>query len=232
MSPERYQAMMTAFHMTRPDLALKIQILDAMRAGAIPAGKLGLWTISKANLGRPFEIDDHKKRKVMLQPGHYTNLWRFVMSPKEQELVMTDFPHELNTHLDFAMKAHGRVLITGLGLGCVARGCLANPNVGSVTVIERDSDVLQLVQRHMPRTDRLSIIQCDALEFAKSDRWQFDCAWHDLWSDPDKDERHIQVNHAHLFTALFKKVHSFQGAWAMARYQRRLFRRVCHGKIL
>lgn len=236
MSPERYQSMMRAFNMKRPDLALKMQILDAMRATQIPEATAGLWTVRKASLGKPFEIDDHKKRKVILQPGLYTNLWRFTMTPQEQELVMTDFPHELKTHLDFAMKARGRVLISGLGLGCVARGCLANPAVESVVVIERDLDVLKLVEDHMPTGTRrgktLDIIYDDAHAFAKRCVGDFDCAWHDLWSDPDKQERHIQVNHAHLMTALFPKVRLFQGAWAMARSQRRMFRRALEGKML
>jgi hypothetical protein len=35
---------------------------------------------------------------------------------------MNDFPQELKKHLDFVLRARGRVLVTGLGLGCVVRG--------------------------------------------------------------------------------------------------------------
>jgi len=136
---------------------------------------------------------------------------------------MDDSDRELRTHLDFMLRAKGRVLITGLGLGCVVRGCLANPAVEQVTCIERDQSVLKLVAPYMPKTPRLEIIKADALKWCEATEEKFDCAWHDLWSDPDKEEPHLQVNHSHLLAMLADKV-GYQGAWAFPREQKRLWR--------
>jgi hypothetical protein len=188
----------------KPD---RTDILAAARADGIPAGTCRLWTVKKFRLAKP------------LPAGSYTQLWRATLAAlhlaEHGELVMQDTPEELNTHLEFMLKARGRVLITGLGLGCVARGCLANPQVESVTIIERDPAVMRLVSPWMP-AERVTIIVADALAWATQSTERFDCAWHDLWSDPDKDEPHLQITHLALICALSDRT-DFQGAWQFPR---------------
>lgn len=203
----------------KPD---RTDILAACRADAIMPGVAGLWTVKKFRLAKPIEKRSETGRTHPLPAGIYTQLWRTTQATalKETygELVMQDTPEELNTHLEFMLKARGRVLITGLGLGCVARGCLANPKVESVTIIERDPHVMQLVSGAMP-ADRCTIIVADALEWAKQNTERFDCAWHDLWSDPDRDEQHLQISHLDLIT--LNSYTSFQGAWQFPRQYRK-----------
>lgn len=167
----------------------------------------------------------------MLPAGNYTQLFRWTEETlhKIGELVMHDFPDELNTHLNFMLKAHGEVLITGLGLGCVARGCLENPNVKAITVIERDKDVLKLVLPHCfpNHRERVTIIEDDAIEWAKRNvrlgfADKFDCAWHDIWNDPDKKEPHLAILHTRLLMELGKNI-PMQGAWAYPREYRKRF---------
>lgn len=206
------------------DCSLKQRVLEAARADMIPSAQLGLWTVAKVRLAKPVDAPRPGGKRVTVPPGSYTQLYRMTgekLNTHYGELVMHDFPDELNTHLDFMLKAHGRVLITGLGLGCVARGCLANPQVRHVVVIERDPQVLELVGRYMGHP-RLTIIVADAVEWCRRKVRKFDCAWHDLWSDPDKNEPHLQVTHAKLAVALTPHVR-MQGAWAMDRnFKRRL----------
>lgn len=137
------------------------------------------------------------------------------------EMVMHDYPQELAKHLDFMLRAHGRVLITGLGLGCVARGCLANPAVKEITVIERDNAVIDLVWPHMPQI--INLVEADAVQWCKETNEQFDCAWHDLWTDDEKGEPHLQVVHSELLGAMLEKA-KLQGAWEFPRWSRRLFK--------
>ena len=141
------------------------------------------------------------------------------------EVVMEDTPFELNNHLDFMLKAKGHVLVTGLGLGCVIRGMLANGHVDHVTCIERSQDVLDLVAPHMPATDRLEIIKADALEWTKGTTQRFDCAWHDIWTDRDVGEPHLAQSHTSLIKNCAPKV-NFQGAWAYPRLARTYAARV------
>lgn len=199
---------------------LKQQILAAAKADSIPAGESGLWYVKKCVLEKPV-LCVHEGKLKGVPPGNYTYLLRWTdatMHLDEGECVMHDTPDELVTHLEFMLKAHGRVLISGLGLGCVVRGCLANPRVTHVTVIELSQDVLKLVHRHMPQDPRLVVIRDDALKWTKRYGNGFDCAWHDLWLEPE--DRHLQEAHMDLVCALADKVR-FQGAWAFPRYFRR-----------
>lgn len=202
---------------------LKEQILAAARAEMIPEAESGLWRVKKLRLGKPVSTPDPKGRIVTYPAGTFTQLFRHTTATMHLlgELVMTDAPHELNTHLDFLLRAHGRVLVSGLGLGCVVRGLLANPNVKFVVCLERDLSVLKLVAPHMP-TERCSIIVCDALEWCEKNRDAFDCAWHDIWTDEENGEGHLQIAHAKLINSMVGRV-KFQGAWAFPRYYRRVY---------
>lgn len=145
----------------------KNDLLESMKAHSIPAGWSNLWYVSKINISNPITPIRHGK-KVVLTPGQYTFLHRLTDGTLHRDLpgevVMEDTPFELRTHLGFVMQAHGRVLVTGLGLGCVLRGLLSNPAVQHITCIENSRDVLKLVGAHMPR-ERLTILEADAFEW-------------------------------------------------------------------
>lgn len=206
-------------------------LLFAARADAIPPGKSGLWAIKKIEITEPTPMPHPRLKKyVTLPPRVYTKLFRVTeatMHLRDGECVMEDTDLELKTHLDFMLRAQGNVLITGLGLGCVIRGCLANPNVCHVTCVERDLDVLKLVQPHMP-TDRLTIVKADARDWMLqcSNLAAYDCAWHDLWSDKEAGEDHLQVIHSKLLAHGFLSGIKLQGAWNFPRSHRRAWRRL------
>lgn len=204
---------------------MKEQILQAARAEAIPRGEDGLWSVKKLNLVKPFEGED-KGRKISLQPGVYTQLFRVTQATMHLsgDLVMHDFPEELRTHLDFMLKAHGKVLVSGLGLGCVARGLLANPNVTHVTVLENSKSVLRLVYPYMPHTVRLTILRADALRWTKETRQVFDCAYHDLWTDTSMGEPHLQIVHQQLVLGMRHKVRDIHFAWEAIGWMKRVWR--------
>lgn len=202
---------------------LKDTIMQAMRADVIPEGAAGLWYVAKVEL--PCDIQGQKDGKQVLIPaGHYTDLFRWTESTMHLagELVMTDKPDELQTHLDFVLRAWGRVLVTGLGLGCCVRGLLAHPRVEHVTVIENSPEVMRLVAPHMPRTSRLKIIEAEAVAWTEQNGKGFDCAWHDLWTDTDAGEPHLQTLHSKLLVHTVPHM-KLTGAWAMPRKIRRLW---------
>ncbi len=201
---------------------LKQTILTNMRAEHIPSAWSGLWYIQKARIETSSFVD----RKGYLPSGVYTQLFHLTTATLDKEppgeVVMEDTPFELSKHLNFILRASGRILVTGLGLGCVVRGLLSNPAVEHVTCIEKSKDVLKLVQPFMP-TERLTIIQADALEWTKNNPLRFDCAWHDLWTDREQGEPHLDVWHLKLMFNCRKMVR-FQGAWAFNREIRRKLR--------
>lgn len=202
---------------------LKAKILTAARADSIPEGWSGLWYIRKGHVP-PGHISIWEGNPVSVPAGTYTHLFRVTDETLYYTppglVVMEDTPFELSTHLDFMLKASGRVLVTGLGLGCVVRGLLANPAVKHVTCIERSTDVLKLVAPHMPKS-RLTIVQADALEWSQTNSQEFDCAWHDLWTNREDGEPHLDYWHTRLMIDCSKHVKR-QGAWRMARTVKRL----------
>jgi hypothetical protein len=199
---------------------VKDKILAAMRADSIPAAKDGLWYIMKQTYHkRAVGLQDGKP--VDVPPGSYTFLirWTTATLHTHGDTVMHDCPHELNSHLNFVLRAHGHVLVTGLGLGCVARGLLANPRVRFVTVIEMSKSVLRMVYPHMP-TKRIQILRSDATRWVKQNRRKFDCAYHDLWSDPDAGDPKLQLMHSRMMSHLGMRA-PVQGAWAHPRWSKR-----------
>lgn len=208
-------------------IPLHIQMLWAAKAHGIPCQTRGLWTIANQTVPQPgfWDSHHHTKQALWQEPGEYTGLWHLTEATLHQppgECVMHDRLCELNTHLNFMLRAHGHVLITGLGLGCVVRGTLLNPKVESITVVERDKDIIQMVWPHMPQDPRLTLEHSCAIEFCKKTDRRFDTAWHDLWNNADKGEPHLAVIHANTIANLAGKVKQ-QGAWAFPRRFKRLW---------
>lgn len=203
-------------------MTLKQDIMAAAPAEDVPAGESGLWSIGKKEIEES-TYTFHRGKVYVLNPCTITTLRRITGSTMHLsgEVVMDDSPFEIRSHLNFMMKARGNVLVSGLGLGCVVRGLLANPAVKHVTCIEISQNVLELVKPFMPK-DRLTIIHDDALKLTKPEKsplWltRFDCAWHDIWADRDNGDPHLSVLHGRLMANCRDRV-QFQGAWDMPRW--------------
>lgn len=201
------------------------QILTAMRADSIPAGERGLWSVVKGEITQKKSDESiwmvkAGKMKEPLPVGHFTWLYcrnMATMMEKHGEVVMNDFPDELRKHLQFIMRASGKVLVGGLGLGCVVRGLLARGRVESIDVVERSQSVLDLCEASVA-DPRVRIQKRDAINgFIKGGPWDF--AWWDLHSADG--EPHLQVSHMQLFGMFHGRVRKQQGAWAMPRHHRR-----------
>ncbi len=202
------------------------QILQAMRADCVSAGMAGLWSVVKGEITqRQHEMSIGMARIGKLPRaipiGNYTWLYTRTMASmmeKHGETVMNDFPCELKKHLQFIMEASGRVLVGGLGLGCVVRGLLARGAVEHIDVIERSESVIRLCGDSVS-DPRVRIQKRDALNgFVKGGPWDF--AWWDLHSNDG--EPHLQVTHMQLIAQFHTRVKHVQGAWAMRRIDRRL----------
>lgn len=131
------------------------------------------------------------------------------------EVVMDDSLMELRRHLPIWLAAHGRVLITGLGLGCVVRGLLASPAVERIDVIELDREILERVGGEFAGNERVRLHHGDALTCKMPGR-RWDFAWHDIWCEGDG----LQLLHAKLI-ARFRSRCGRQGAWMLPRFVKR-----------
>ena len=83
-------------------------------------------------------------------------------------------------------KAHGRVVTYGLGLGYYAFMVARKETVESVTVVERNPDVIKLFSENIlpqiPFADKIKIIEADAFDFVRAQEdGAYDFAYADFW---------------------------------------------------
>jgi hypothetical protein len=95
--------------------------------------------------------------------------------------LTSDQPVEVYSQYIAFRKCHGRVLVGGLGLGMAAQMILDLPRVTSVTVVERDSRIIKLMQGQID--PRIKIVKSDLFEFLKIEAFagQYDSAYYDIW---------------------------------------------------
>ncbi len=125
---------------------------------------------------------------------------------------MEDSPVELSRHLPIILRARGRVLVSGLGLGCVVRGLLAKPEVDHIDVIEIDPSIVALCGAEFASNPRVTLHLADARTWPIPDGARWDYAWHDVWSETES----LAVVHAGLI-ARYDSFCDYQGAWMMPR---------------
>lgn len=111
-------------------------------------------------------------------PGHYTGI------EINGFMYASDEAKEIVDYLPFLRRAHGRVLLTGLGLGLCLQALLRKPEVEHVTVIEVESDVLGIVAPYYHDRfgdARMSLIHADAFTWQVPTGTRFDIGYHDIW---------------------------------------------------
>lgn len=183
----------------------------------VPVGKSGAWAVERFTISKR-DAEFHGLRMLFngqgsraVQPGRYTRLVR------DRAVIMSDTRAELRDHLSFMERAEGRVLVCGLGLGVVTRGCLMN-KATHVTVIEQSADVIKLVgpwlEKQFPK--RIEIINADAYTWKPPSDARWTCAWHDIWDT-------ICTDNLPLMTKLHRKFArrvEWQDSWCRSMLKR------------
>jgi len=199
------------------------RLISAMRALHIRAPQdAGLWAIERRPIHPSIlaqglfdaypDVD-----RVMTTLHRWTDATLYL---GQGEAVMSDDPRELRRHLPILFAARGRILISGLGLGCVVRGLLTNPRVTHIDVVEVSRDVLTMVEPYFRGERRVAIHEGDALTIPWPSGTTWDFAWHDVWSETPG----TQVVHAQLVLRYRRMVTAGQqGAWMFPReFKRRV----------
>lgn len=156
--------------------------------------KFGEWEFRRESYA-PYELfvwnDLRKLRdgRVIPQIGFFEKEFDFPAVLEGGREWMTVTPNEIETMREAVESAHGRVLTFGLGLGYFAYMAARCDEVESVTVVERDREVIELFHNMIlplfPAPEKIRIIEGDAFEFA--DRLidgEFDLIYTDIWHDP------------------------------------------------
>jgi len=180
----------------------------------VPEGTSGEWKVERFtvseedirlhNLRCSFAYGMHGRE---MKAGTYTKLMR------GGTMVMSDTPAERWDHYDFWRMAKDHVLINGLGLGVVLAACLHKREVGIVTVVEKDPDVIKLVGKHylgnLPEGKTLSIVNEDAFVFKPPKGVRYGAVWHDIWDNMCADN----LPEMHKLHRKYGRRTDWQGSW-------------------
>jgi hypothetical protein len=138
---------------------------------------------------------------LVVMPGYWSEpvmIERMVALVRRGQSWMSIAPFEIESQGVGVRLARGRVLMFGLGLGWAAAAAACLPDVTSVTVVERDSDILALhheldIFSQLPEAARakLRLIEGDAFTYVP-DR-PVDLLVPDIWQPLINDERLDEV---------------------------------------
>lgn len=175
-------------------------------------GQLGVATIKHVNV-TPDAVLMAAIRREYLREGSFAQL--FV----DGELMMSDTPDERRSNRDVVQAAKGHVLIAGLGIGMVLVPILAKESVLSVTVIEKYTDVITLVEpqlrRKLPATSvaKLIVIHADIFTWWPPTGTKYNTIYFDIWPsivEDNLEEMRVLHRRARRYRALDAWVESWE----------------------
>lgn len=98
---------------------------------------------------------------------------------QRSDTIMSDTWMERRTNWTFIDEARGDVLIGGLGIGMVLLEVQDKPEVTSITVVEKNAEVIDLVKPQLPLNEKVKIVHCDIFDYKPEQ--MFDTIYFDIW---------------------------------------------------
>ena len=197
-----------AFSLEKDDEVLKEYVLNNLKhlnpndylnnqyAKAVTSsGKKGKYALKYINY-EPYQLfayDDIKLNgyKEYSQFGYFNQKFSYLALTEGNNIWMSLNPNEIETMKPYINKARGNVLVLGLGMGYVPFMISLKNCVQSVTIIEKDQEIInlfnELIYPHFPNKEKIKIIRGDAIEYASKSEKEgtYDYIFADLWHDPD-----------------------------------------------
>lgn len=157
----------------------------------IPEGKSGKWEIKHKVIEAGSEIPIVSMRDALFsgKKAVTAKLADDIIIHQLYEdggLWMTDTPQEQESHKHIVEQCRGDVLIGGLGLGYIASMLDKKKDVNSITVVEIDKDVINLVWKHL-HLKKAKIVHADLFKYLKMGKDKFDWAYYDIWTPTGED---------------------------------------------
>lgn len=108
---------------------------------------------------------------------------------KWDDWFVDDPPHWWSME-DYALRSMGKVLVAGLGLGLVIYPLLDNVDVESITVVEINKDVIDLIVPLLPITpeSNIKIIHDNFYDFINKTKEKYDRIIVDIWRTESLEE--------------------------------------------
>ena len=109
----------------------------------------------------------------------------YVRLTRGYECIMSETPMEKRSNLKFVNKAHGRVLVAGLGIGMILLAIQDKPEVEEIIVVEMSQEVIDLVQPQLPLNNKVKIVHEDIFEYIPEGK--FNTIYFDIWATYNSD---------------------------------------------
>ena len=136
--------------------------------------------------GDDISVDGYKEINHI---GYFDKKFPYLALLKNNEIWMSLNPNEIKTMEPYIKKAKGHVLVLGLGMGYVAYMMANKKEVKDVTIIEKDSNVINifnnLIWPSFNNKEKIKIINDDAINYLKQKQNRYDYMFADIWHSPD-----------------------------------------------
>ena len=134
------------------------------------------------------EIEVTKDYKEYSRIGYFKKPFSYLALTEGNNIWMSLNPNEIETMKPFVNKAHGNVLVLGLGMGYVPFMMANKSEVKHITIIERDEKIIKLFNNvlfpHFINKNKITIIKDDAIKYtSKNNKYNYIFA--DLWHNPE-----------------------------------------------
>ncbi len=159
-----------------------------------PTEKLGKWEMRMGHYAsyEVFVCDELQVSDALCevpQIGYFSEDFYYPQVLESGVEWMTVTPNEINTMKKPLSHCRGKALTLGLGLGYFTFHASQKAEVESITVVERDTEIIKLFCDHIlpqfPNRHKVRVIEADAFDYIKNQapRERFDTAFCDLWHD-------------------------------------------------
>ena len=120
--------------------------------------------------------------------GYFDHKFSYLALTEGNNIWMSLNPNEIETMKPFIKNAKGNVLVLGLGMGYVPFMMALKPEVKSITIVEKDPDIISLfntlIYPNFKNKEKIKIVEDDAINFVRKQN-KFDYIFADLWHSPE-----------------------------------------------
>lgn len=161
-----------------------------LAAVKMPDVRIGDITLTTAEYGRgeifQYAMPDFSEDVVVPCLGFFDRMVKFPAIYEGNVPWMSVCPSEITSMEEPIRRAHGKLLVLGLGLGYYPFMASLSDEVCSIAVVEKNPRVIELFERYLlpqfPAQDKIHVITGDALEFLRGVRaGEYDFCFADIW---------------------------------------------------
>jgi len=144
--------------------------------------RIGDFEIKKKTIPENTEQQYYDQKKGMGRCVFVTDYKIVQLRQGEDSIWMSDTPMEFETNKKAIALSHGDVLECGLGIGLFTYYASKKVQVKSITIVEKEKEVIDLVYPIIKNT-KTNVIESNAISFLKNTKQKFDVIHIDIWGD-------------------------------------------------